>query len=458
MTKQKIITDKKILERIAQSTLGGGLQVLPVGFDSESGDWVTIRSDDPATMLYLEPEYQDVITSEMIERNFALLDAFWEHVGSLLEVTALRPTLVRRYCGAEGDNSIVKAYRTRLRDAYEKVLRQKELSNSANALDSCHSTSENEGGEALPHFPPFGEGLGQRGNAEDFESMMGEFQRKLAGVREASERVGIPHVETDILKEKRRLFEILKMKRDRRADRGVRLKRFIPRIRVSGKVILMAAIVAAAGVGMWLYAGYHRTLPGGIMYVAGDSQFSSIPMYEMKDNPSSKMANLYYGSKVYILEGNRKVDDVWMVLYHGRKGYVRSDALTPENPDSLFRISQKGAVAFDLPQRLIGTIGDASKIRIDLGQHGYLLDGRVEIDWLEPERSIEGTLLTEEQIIGRVNYTSRKVELGLSRGDAFIGKIEFSCPEQPGAFNGTFAWLDNRTQYKLTLDIDRTGR
>src|SRR5688572_11740104 len=63
-------------ERLSAVTNGGGFDGLPPEFGDVAGDWTTVRSDNPFTVLCLDWRSAARIPPELVERHRDLLQRF----------------------------------------------------------------------------------------------------------------------------------------------------------------------------------------------------------------------------------------------------------------------------------------------------------------------------------------------------------------------------------------------
>lgn len=103
-------------ERLAAATTQGGLSSLPAGFDDPQGDWKTLLSDNPFEQLYLDYRLPGFISPELVQRQAALLEKFWNTKILLLNTGANRTVFKSKYGEGTIEGSV-----GRIRKAAEKI-------------------------------------------------------------------------------------------------------------------------------------------------------------------------------------------------------------------------------------------------------------------------------------------------------------------------------------------------
>jgi hypothetical protein len=113
-----------ITERIAAITASGGLRALPAAFGDADGDWVTVRSDNPFTVLYLDHQQAFRITAEMVSRHRDLLLRFWQEKLRSMSQGAARFAILKKYGGPDESERLVRGYPEAIERAYEDLATQ----------------------------------------------------------------------------------------------------------------------------------------------------------------------------------------------------------------------------------------------------------------------------------------------------------------------------------------------
>lgn len=108
-------------ERIAAATRAGGLAALPASFGDTDGDWVTVRSENPFEVLYLDDHQAQQITPEIVSRHRELLQNFWREKLKSLSQGAARVAILRKYGGEHEAEALVRSYPGRIEDAYHRL-------------------------------------------------------------------------------------------------------------------------------------------------------------------------------------------------------------------------------------------------------------------------------------------------------------------------------------------------
>ena len=108
-------------ERIAAATLAGGLPALPPGFGDTGGDWMTVRSENPFEVLYLDHRQAHRIQPEIVSRHRELLQNFWREKLKSLSQGAARVAILKKYGGEHEAEALVRSYPGRIEDAYHRL-------------------------------------------------------------------------------------------------------------------------------------------------------------------------------------------------------------------------------------------------------------------------------------------------------------------------------------------------
>ena len=105
-------------ERLEAATLAGGLVELPANFGDPTGDWETVKSENPFEALYLDYRHADKVTPEIVGRHREILHRFWrEKLKSMTQGTA-RLTILAKYGGEYESDRLVRGYPERIDRAY----------------------------------------------------------------------------------------------------------------------------------------------------------------------------------------------------------------------------------------------------------------------------------------------------------------------------------------------------
>lgn len=124
--------------RIREATLNGGLHELPPDFGDDGGDWISVTSPNLFTRLFIDSSLPNYITTEMIERNFHLLLSFWSEKVRLLQQSAAKPLIIKRYGGEVRSEYLVTGYTPRLQEAYDTLSSPGGVSSALLALREVH--------------------------------------------------------------------------------------------------------------------------------------------------------------------------------------------------------------------------------------------------------------------------------------------------------------------------------
>jgi predicted Holliday junction resolvase-like endonuclease len=108
-------------ERLAAATLAGGLTVLPASFGDTDGDWVTVRSENPFEVLYLDYRRADRITPEIVGRHRDLLDNFWQEKLKSMSQGAARVAIATKYGGEHQSERLVRSYPDLIDRAFHRL-------------------------------------------------------------------------------------------------------------------------------------------------------------------------------------------------------------------------------------------------------------------------------------------------------------------------------------------------
>ncbi|MEJ7736773.1 MAG: hypothetical protein WKF97_05035 [Chitinophagaceae bacterium] len=103
-------------DRIAASTLAGGLKQLPDRFDQQKGDWEVIKSTNPFEVLYLDYKKYKLITPEIVTGNYFVLEKFWKAKGDMMNTGSNKTAFKDKY-----GNGIVEYSVQKLKREYEKI-------------------------------------------------------------------------------------------------------------------------------------------------------------------------------------------------------------------------------------------------------------------------------------------------------------------------------------------------
>lgn len=102
--------------RIKKSTENGGLKELTHEFDDEDGDWICIRSSNPFEVLYLDYKLFYLITPQIVQNNFDILEKFWKNKYILLNTGGNRVAFKKKY----GANTIESSLNV-LKTSFDKI-------------------------------------------------------------------------------------------------------------------------------------------------------------------------------------------------------------------------------------------------------------------------------------------------------------------------------------------------
>jgi hypothetical protein len=72
-------------QRIGIATEKNGLESLPLNFGDTDGDWRIIESDDLFEILFLDYEQVNIISPEIVKKNYGVLEKFWKEKKNLWE-------------------------------------------------------------------------------------------------------------------------------------------------------------------------------------------------------------------------------------------------------------------------------------------------------------------------------------------------------------------------------------
>lgn len=108
-------------DRLAAATLLGGLKSLPPEFGDSDGDWVTVRSENPFTVLFLDHRRAQAITPDMVSRHRELLQRFWQEKLRSMSQGAARVAIVKKYGGQHEAERLVRSYPDLIERAYERI-------------------------------------------------------------------------------------------------------------------------------------------------------------------------------------------------------------------------------------------------------------------------------------------------------------------------------------------------
>lgn len=108
-------------ERLAAATTAGGVTALPPGFGDPEGDWVTVRSDNPFTVLYLDGRQAHRVTPEMALRHHDLLQRFWQEKLRSMSQGAARLAILKKYGGPDESERLVRSYPDLIESAYVQL-------------------------------------------------------------------------------------------------------------------------------------------------------------------------------------------------------------------------------------------------------------------------------------------------------------------------------------------------
>jgi len=115
------VTPSAIEERLAAATAAGGVTALPPGFGDPDGDWVTVRSDNPFTVLYLDGRQAHRVTPEMALRHHDLLQRFWQEKLRSMSQGAARLAILKKYGGPDESERLVRSYPDLIESAYAQL-------------------------------------------------------------------------------------------------------------------------------------------------------------------------------------------------------------------------------------------------------------------------------------------------------------------------------------------------
>ncbi len=107
--------DADISVMLRESTREGGLREVPEDFEQRNGSWVTLLSDNPFEVLYLDYHQYESITPELVSQNHAILTAFWKKK-QLAMYHGARESIEKRY-GSDTVNMAEK----KLNAAYDRL-------------------------------------------------------------------------------------------------------------------------------------------------------------------------------------------------------------------------------------------------------------------------------------------------------------------------------------------------
>ena len=110
-----------LAERLAAATQAGGLTALPANFGDPDGDWVTVRSENPFEVLYLDYHSVDQITPEIVGRHANLLKKFWEGKLRSLSQGAARIAITKKYGGEHESDRLVRSYPDLIECAFQRM-------------------------------------------------------------------------------------------------------------------------------------------------------------------------------------------------------------------------------------------------------------------------------------------------------------------------------------------------
>ena len=70
--------EKNIETLLHNATKNGGLKELPADFENKDGSWSSILSENPFENLYLDYQLYAIISDEMVQTNYEILNKFWK--------------------------------------------------------------------------------------------------------------------------------------------------------------------------------------------------------------------------------------------------------------------------------------------------------------------------------------------------------------------------------------------
>ncbi|HEX8530550.1 MAG TPA: hypothetical protein VF646_11020, partial [Cytophagales bacterium] len=103
-------------ERIAASTRAGGLLRVPDGFDDQAGDWEVVKSTNPFEVLYLDYRQYKMITPALVQKNFGVMQQFWQEKVNLMTTGGNRSKFKSKYGEGTVEGSLAK-----VEQAFEKL-------------------------------------------------------------------------------------------------------------------------------------------------------------------------------------------------------------------------------------------------------------------------------------------------------------------------------------------------
>lgn len=115
------VTASAVDERLAAATTAGGVTALPPGFGDPDGDWLTVRSDNPFTILYLDGRQAHRVTPEMALRHHDLLQRFWQEKLRSMSQGAARLAILKKYGGPDESERLVRSYPDLIESAYAQL-------------------------------------------------------------------------------------------------------------------------------------------------------------------------------------------------------------------------------------------------------------------------------------------------------------------------------------------------
>ncbi len=126
------ITDEDLL---AKATSEGGLTQIPLDFEQKLGSWRFILSNNPFENLYIDYKQKHLITPEMVQNNYGILNVFWQDKLLLMSRGATEK-LKARY-GEETINNAQKILET----AYNKLKTAEGIDNYYKELEGQRITN-----------------------------------------------------------------------------------------------------------------------------------------------------------------------------------------------------------------------------------------------------------------------------------------------------------------------------
>ncbi len=108
-------------ERMRMSTLRGGLDALPEGFDDADGDWQCVSSASLFERLYLDAAQHLDLTPSIVQKNYGVLSRFWAERIALMQTGGAKTQILRKFGGPHRSEELVLSYPRELKKAADRL-------------------------------------------------------------------------------------------------------------------------------------------------------------------------------------------------------------------------------------------------------------------------------------------------------------------------------------------------